>query len=416
MSVFAARVKTTLIWCLCFVVIIAVLEILARMFCLVSPALNTDIENLQKTYAEQQRQSVWYHYSPTLGWDIASGYQGELYRSVREFDQTGLLSVDADQLQDRQKSQQNSKTIVFLGDSVTFGYGVATAQTFIEQLDQQLPGSRLINLAVPGYSSWQGLQIFREKGVSLEPDIVVIAFHFNDRRYVTELSRQDSAEHFEQIYHYTRWRAYLESLQSSYLYLCALILAGEGGEKQTVRLDTLLPRVSEQRYRDNLQVLISEVRGVGAEPVLLLLPDNPFHAIYYGEEQLNLVRTQPQFVAEALAENIHENPHNWFNALTRLQLAELYQRQNNAVPLDELLTVELYNSVHGGYPIVADYPYHRAANALAAKEGVAVIDMRLALNVSADHYLDFAHLSVAGHKVVAQQLNSQLSAIEKSGR
>ncbi len=71
----------------------------------------------------------------------------------------------------------------------------------MEIVDDLLTGADAINLAVPGYTSFQGLQTLRRAGPTLRPAVVVVAFGFNDRRYVTEASQADSAAEFER-----RWR------------------------------------------------------------------------------------------------------------------------------------------------------------------------------------------------------------------
>lgn len=75
--------------------------------------------------------------------------------------------------------------ILFLGDSCTYGYGVAHNVTFTEVCESVLE-SRLkspvecINAGVPGYSLFQGSRYLVTKGLSYEPDLVVLNFGWND--------------------------------------------------------------------------------------------------------------------------------------------------------------------------------------------------------------------------------------------
>ena len=83
------------------------------------------------------------------------------------------------------------RRILFLGDSNTFGIRVPLEKTFALQLETLLPGTRSLNLGVPGYSSLQGKQLLARHLAALDPEVVVIAFHYNDRRYVTPGSSAD---------------------------------------------------------------------------------------------------------------------------------------------------------------------------------------------------------------------------------
>jgi lysophospholipase L1-like esterase len=75
--------------------------------------------------------------------------------------------------------------VLYLGDSVTFGYGVARdADTFALRADSLLAASGLaaqtINAAVGGYSPWQQFLWLREEGVRYTPDVIVVGFVLND--------------------------------------------------------------------------------------------------------------------------------------------------------------------------------------------------------------------------------------------
>jgi lysophospholipase L1-like esterase len=77
--------------------------------------------------------------------------------------------------------------IVALGDSCTFGKGVVEGDTWPRQLEsllgEALSGVRRVvvaNLGVNGYSGTTYERIFREVGLGLEPDLVVVGYNLND--------------------------------------------------------------------------------------------------------------------------------------------------------------------------------------------------------------------------------------------
>lgn len=68
---------------------------------------------------------------------------------------------------------EDARRVLFLGDS-------CTAQGFPERVEGLLPGNESVVLACQGYSSLQGLRLAQLHGVDLEPDVVVVAFGWND--------------------------------------------------------------------------------------------------------------------------------------------------------------------------------------------------------------------------------------------
>lgn len=77
--------------------------------------------------------------------------------------------------------------VVCMGDSITFGLDIGDGQTYPalleKMLEERMPGRKVtvINGGAISYSSRQGLYLFREKFLALEPDVVVWSFGFNDQ-------------------------------------------------------------------------------------------------------------------------------------------------------------------------------------------------------------------------------------------
>jgi lysophospholipase L1-like esterase len=105
--------------------------------------------------------------------------------SDRIFDvRTNSLGLRAGEVAD--PKPQDVYRVLCLGDSCTFGSGAGQDQTYPAQLEQQFRSIlrdrkvEVVNAGVPGYSSHQGLQFLKGRGLALEPDAVVIAFGYND--------------------------------------------------------------------------------------------------------------------------------------------------------------------------------------------------------------------------------------------
>lgn len=75
--------------------------------------------------------------------------------------------------------------ILALGDSVTFGSGVDQDKTFAARLEPLLQGGlhrpvRVINSGVGGYNTVQEVTYFKQEGITLQPDLVMLTYVQND--------------------------------------------------------------------------------------------------------------------------------------------------------------------------------------------------------------------------------------------
>lgn len=79
----------------------------------------------------------------------------------------------------------NTFRILCLGDSLTFGAGVRSDETYPKQLEVMLnsnhPGRyEVINGGVPAYDTWQEINYLKRYGWQFKPNLVVIGMYAND--------------------------------------------------------------------------------------------------------------------------------------------------------------------------------------------------------------------------------------------
>jgi len=80
---------------------------------------------------------------------------------------------DADVSPDR---RPRSRRILLVGDSFTFGQGVATGERFGEKLSAALPNVEVVNMGLSGTGTDQQFLLYRRDGVKYEPDLVLLCY------------------------------------------------------------------------------------------------------------------------------------------------------------------------------------------------------------------------------------------------
>lgn len=114
-------------------------------------------------------------YDPEFGWKLSPGTHGG-YRSL-EFE----VSFSINQAGLRESRELAPKApgtgrILLVGDSFTFGFGVADEDRFGDRLDRRFPAVDVWNLGVPGTGTGQQLLLYERVGARFDADVVVLGY------------------------------------------------------------------------------------------------------------------------------------------------------------------------------------------------------------------------------------------------
>ena len=214
--------------------------------------------------------------------------------------------------------------IVFLGDSVLYQGYPEIVETFLNAQGRTEMRFESVNLAIPGYSTYQGRILVDKYGDRLEPNLVLISYGWNDhwqaygqidsqKKMVVNRSAADMA--LGTFYQHSR---VLQSLR----YMLGLFLGAE-------RPLTVV-RVPIDEYRDNL-IYIGNFFTARNVPVIFITPPTAHYALgvpdYLVEENfatdkesvVTLHRTYNQIVREVVA------THNWLILDLEQEFASLNQ-------------------------------------------------------------------------------------------
>ncbi len=190
-----------------------------------------------------------------------------------------------------EEKQSGTIRIVCLGDSVTFGYRVPvvwpnkpteydpSALPYPMLLEKQLRAANpqrnieVITMAVPGYTSHQGLAWLRRDIEKLEPDLVIVSFGWNDaslsdvpdreaiRTNFSAVAVRWLIDHSQAFAHATHWLRKREQEK----------LRNEQTANPT-QPKRPAPRVSQQEYLDNMVAIEQLARGKGARVIVIAAP------------------------------------------------------------------------------------------------------------------------------------------------
>ncbi|MFQ5429493.1 MAG: SGNH/GDSL hydrolase family protein [Phycisphaerae bacterium] len=129
---------------------------------------------------------------PARGWYHRPGVAGTGSGVIVHINRFGMRGPDLPS-----KKADDEFRILFLGDSVTFGPLLEWKDTFVSRTEDKLhrldPTLKLvaINAGVVGYNTWQELDLLKDEGMRVEPDLVVLTYCIND---MTELIHLDQGE------------------------------------------------------------------------------------------------------------------------------------------------------------------------------------------------------------------------------
>lgn len=155
---------------------------------------------------------------PQLGYEMVPNHTHYTYIYPVYINSLGLRNREISE------KRKNTYRILCLGDSHTYGQGVATKDLFTTILEKKLNKLKrgreyeIINSGVRGYSINQEVAFLKEKGLGLSPDIVIIFFFINDifqedinKIYSRSLSRSSGKKEYYfdlKKVNWTKWKIY----------------------------------------------------------------------------------------------------------------------------------------------------------------------------------------------------------------
>jgi lysophospholipase L1-like esterase len=139
-------------------------------------------DRLLAMYFEPTRETDGLHIPhPTRGWTTRPGWSGRDYGVPVRTNRHGLRGPDVPL-----EKAPGERRILFLGDSVVFGWRTSSEDTLVMRVRQLAAGRgdaslvTAINCATQAYSPWQEFDLLVNDCIRLRPDLIIHVFCLND--------------------------------------------------------------------------------------------------------------------------------------------------------------------------------------------------------------------------------------------
>ncbi len=285
----------------------------------------------QKAQVADAKQSIIFEGDPLLMWRL----KPNLHHAYWDFT---TVSTNGQHLRlDRplQAKEPGTFRIVSVGDSVTFGYRVPPVwperpkdfnpdwvpyPVLLERTLRQANPDRkveVITMAVPGYTTHQGLAWLKRDIDDLQPDLVTISFGWNDASFSDVPDRE--AIRTEWYVVATRW---MIDHSQAFAHITKWLRAKEAVAAKPQRP---VPRVSQQEYLNNFRQMVALALKRGTRVIIIGAPyrdsvTNPpeaslmtgYRAALRSFSQQHRV---PYLEVTELTEAAHGSNQGWFGEL-----------------------------------------------------------------------------------------------------
>lgn len=259
----------------------------------------------QRMQVADAKQSSIFEGDPLLLWRL----KPNLKNAVWDFT---ALSTNSEGLRadyPTRRKPEGAFRIVCLGDSVTFGYRVPVVWPdrptefdpgwlpFPMLLEKELRAANpnrhieVFPMAVPGYTTHQGLAWLRRDIDYLKPDMVITSFGWNDASYSAAADRDAIRTDWYPVA--VRWL-----IDHSQAFAHATHWLRSRNSQQKARPD-IQPRVSEREYVQNISAIVDLARTRGAAVMVIGAPyrdrtTNPPEAVLMGRYRTALRNSMQQ--------------------------------------------------------------------------------------------------------------------------
>jgi lysophospholipase L1-like esterase len=269
------------------------------------------VELALRPYASLGHRTTLFVRDPELGWRMRPGAEHAWGGVPIRINDKGLRGPERPYAK-----PAGVRRILFLGDSVTFGFRLAhDEETFPQRVEALCNANRpatveVVNAGVDGYSPWQELAYLRSEGLHYEPDLIVVSFILNDVTEKLALRRFGGwSEGFQLSQAAASWREWLADHTAIGFFLARAATRFRFGEDaaaaaraaEFLRIEALVEEPENPEIRHAWDITLSNLAGIvdiaKKHDVGLLLVAFPY-TFQFADPA---ARAQPQHILERFA-------------------------------------------------------------------------------------------------------------------
>lgn len=319
-----------------------------------------------------------------------------------------------------------SNTVMTMGPSSAFGWGVDEGETYSARLAAQLgKDSTVINAGQIGWSSFQGLKLLRGpelKGIGSKA--ILLAYGVNDvdrHRFYFQSAAQDSQELKDDkpASKVKLFRVMAKSDLLSLLYKLSNRIRGAlaYGNAPDMHVSPVPPlRVGANDFMANTIALVREAKKLGARPVVLGTPVHLPTAPAAKDSDLAFAEGQGFFESKQLEKALvsflrasEQDPYRnetwYYLAATAAGLGRAGEAKKYHQKARDTEPYRIHRDV---------LAYNGLARRAAEQEGVTFVDLNRIFEGKdkAQLFVDPVHPSAEGHRMIAEEIYRQVFAVE----
>ena len=367
----------------------------------------------------------------TLIWSMRPALDVEFFGAHISTDTHGFRQ-NRDQGQNAENSAPTKPfTILTLGASPSFGWGVANDETYSSQLEVALNKNssssrfKIWNGSMIGFSSTQGLKLFKKIAPDIKPDLILVSYVINDVDSFRFFFDNGTADKLLELP--AAWVVETSNFLERFQFVRAMnsILAALLRPQAPLNIGACAsmiergPRVSADEYRKNLIEFIRIARQRGIGIVFLKMPVNlprgpepSDPAIALRNLDLAVAKLRANGCAQALPLALSAWKLDPLSKRTNCYLAaclqEMGENDRSAIYRNLLAKIDTHQASRRAAV------YNEILSEVAKENSVDVVDIVEAFSEVKDSYLfvdpklDPIHPNKEGHKLIASKVKKYI--------
>lgn len=364
-----------------------------------------------KYSARRESHFNCFQWDSDLLWVLKPSYEGKAWNQTIKTNASGFRGTR------EYASHFEGLRIITLGDSRTYGFSVDEKETYSwvleETLNNQGIKAEVINAGVHGYSAVQ-CRLYFERLLDYQPDAIVFAPGYNDRRYLVVRPADDPSS-FQSI---ARVRKVIDVLQWSHTFFALMCELGdrklEPLRNNPPPLDEVPVRVPQSRFKEELERVAQRCKEKGIALVFLKIYGNPSAyglvekaaELYYDDqfkEAVELLTSSKEQISQ------HSYP------LSRYIIGLSYEKMNDADKAKSALSEHTpVGSIVGEAVLRSQGRYFSLFDEVAESFATSVVDVKQVVLQQhgelsfEDVFSDECHYTADGHRLIGKALAEKI--------